>query len=408
MKTMDELWKERVRDYIKELQKYMKYMFNDHLLFVLIFGGGAAIYYYSQWVKTLDSSFPVAIIMAILLAVILSASPISTLLKEADLVFLLPLETKMQPFFKKGRWLSFLTQAYLILLVLAVCMPMFVQVTGKGYKWFFYLLIITVLLKYWNLLIHWWMLKITAPYSLWYDWLIRFTISGLLLYFILEAASFWFIGAVLFILAAFTVYIREAAKNKGIKWELLIEKEQARMQAFYHAANMFTDVPHLKGRVKRRSWLDSVFSSIPYGHEQTFRFLYARALVRTSEYSGLIVRLSLISALIILFSGSLYLSLAISLLFLYLTGFQLFPLLRRYELKIWTSLYPIDKSQKSRVFLQLLFKILLIQALFFGVCAWIGGDILQGAIVAGVSILFSILFSKMYAPKRIKKLLFFP
>ncbi|GIN73856.1 ABC transporter permease [Bacillus sp. J14TS2] len=404
MKTINELWKERVQAYIKELQKYMKYMFNDHLLFVIIFGGGAALYYYSQWVKTLQPSFPVAIIMAILLALVLSASPITTLLKEADIVFLLPLETKLKPYFKKAITLSFVTQIYLIVFVVAACMPMFVQVTGKSFKWFLYLLFLTILLKYWNLLIHWWMLKIASSYSLIFDWLIRFAGSGLLLYFILNDASFWFIGAILFIIAAFSIYVREAAKNKGINWERLVDKEQARMQAFYHVANMFTDVPHLKGRVKRRRWLDALFTSIPYGSGQTYRFLYARALVRTNEYSGLIIRLSVISALIILWSDQLYLSIAISLLFIYLTGFQLFPILRRYEVKIWTNLYPIKKSQKNSAFLQLLLKLLLSQAILFGICAWIGGDIIHGVIVAGISIIFALLFARVYAPARIKKI----
>ncbi|KRG16641.1 ABC transporter permease [Lederbergia galactosidilytica] len=404
MKTINELWKERVQAYITELQKYMKYMFNDHLLFVLIFGGGAALYYYSQWVKTLPTSFPAAIIMAILFAIVLSASPIVTLLKEADIVFMLPLETKLKPYFQKAIILSLFAQIYLIVFVVAASMPMFVQVTGKSFKWFLYLLLLTVLLKYWNLLIHWWMLKISSSYSFFFDWLIRFMISGLLLYFILNDASFWFIGAILFILAAYSLYVREAAKNKGINWERLIDKEQARMQAFYHLANMFTDVPHLKGQVKRRRWLDSLFSSIPYGSEQTYRFLYSRALIRTNEYSGLILRLSVISALIILWSDQLYLSLVISLLFIYLTGFQLFPLLRRYEMKIWTNLYPIAKSQKNSAFLQLLLKILLFQAILFGLCAWIGGDIVQGAIVTGISLIFAILFARIYAPTRIKKM----
>ncbi len=317
---------------------------------------------------------------------------------------MLPLETKLKPYFQKAIILSLFAQIYLIVFVVAASMPMFVQVTGKSFKWFLYLLLLTVLLKYWNLLIHWWMLKISSSYSFFFDWLIRFMISGLLLYFILNDASFWFIGAILFILAAYSLYVREAAKNKGINWERLIDKEQARMQAFYHLANMFTDVPHLKGQVKRRRWLDSLFSSIPYGSEQTYRFLYSRALIRTNEYSGLILRLSVISALIILWSDQLYLSLVISLLFIYLTGFQLFPLLRRYEMKIWTNLYPIAKSQKNSAFLQLLLKILLFQAILFGLCAWIGGDIVQGAIVTGISLIFAILFARIYAPTRIKKM----
>ncbi|WP_062105327.1 ABC transporter permease [Bacillus niameyensis] len=404
MKSIDELWKERIQAYIQNLRKYFKYMFNDHILFVLIFGGGAAIYYYPQWVKTLEPSFPVAFIMAVLLALVLSASPITTLLKQADIVFLLPLETKLGSYFRKGIGLSFFTQAYLILIVLAACMPMYVHVTGNKYTWFFYLLLISLTMKIWNIVVHWWMLKMSSSHSLIYDWIIRFAMNALLFYFVLKEASLWFIGAVVLIQVVFTMYLWKAVQNKGLKWETLIEKEQGRMQAFYHVANMFTDVPHLKGRVKRRKWLDPIFSSIPYDSKETFRFLYSRTIMRTSEFSGLIIRLTLISALIILFAGNLYLSIAVSLLFLYLTGFQLFPMLKKHDFIIWTSLYPIAARQKQSAFLDLLLKTLVVQAVLFGVCAWLGGNIIQGGIVAGVSIAFAILFSKAYAPSRIKKL----
>src|SRR5690606_14407573 len=125
----------------------------------------------------------------------------------------------------------------------------------------------------------------------------------------------------------FSIYLRGLVKNKTIQWELLIEKEQGRMQAFYRVANMFTDVPHLKGQVKRRQWADFIFSSIPYGSEYTYRFLFSRTIVRSSEFSGLVLRLTLISGFIIIFSSNLYLHVAVSLLFLYLTGFQLLPIL---------------------------------------------------------------------------------
>ena len=128
------------------------------------------------------------------------------------------------------------------------------------------------------------------------------------------------------------------------------------MQIFYHAANMFTDVPHLKGRVKRRKWLDPLFSSIPYGSAQTYDFLFARTVVRTSEFSGLIVRLTVIASILVIFTGSLYFSLAISLLFLYLTGFQLLPLLRRHDFIIWTELYPLGQWLQKKGFSQFAFK----------------------------------------------------
>lgn len=40
MRQIENLWQERMQAYTKELRRYFKYMFNDHLLFVLIFGGG--------------------------------------------------------------------------------------------------------------------------------------------------------------------------------------------------------------------------------------------------------------------------------------------------------------------------------------------------------------------------------
>ncbi|CAM4061554.1 ABC transporter permease [Lederbergia lenta] len=404
MKQINELWPERLQAYIKELRRYFKYMFNDHLLFVLIFGGGAAIYYYSEWVKTLDSGFPVGLIMAIVLAILLAISPIQTLLREADIVFLLPLETKMGSYFKNGMKLSFITQAYVLLLVLAAFMPMYAQVTGDGFKVFFYLLAIVLLLKIWNLMLHWMILKANDKQSLFFDWIIRFSLSALLLYFIFEKASFWFVGATTLILLLVTLYFRNALKNKPLKWELLIEKEQNRMQNFYRAANMFTDVPHLKGRVKRRRWLDPLFSTIPFSSDQTYRFLLSRTIVRTSEFSGLILRLTLIPVVLILFNGNVYFSVAISLLFIYLTGFQLIPLMRRHELKIWTSLYPIRSDQKKIAFLNLLMKILIVQAIVFSLSTAIGGNLKQAAINAVVSCLFAILFTKMYVPGRLKKL----
>lgn len=403
MKQIEDLWQERVIAYIKELRRYFKYMFNDHLLFVLIFGGGAAIYYYSEWVRTLAADFPVGIIMSVVLALFIAISPVHTLLKEADIVFLLPLEMKLGSYFKKGIRLSFIIQGYPLLLLLAAFMPMYVKVTGNGFNTFFLLLAVVLILKFWNLQLHWMMLKLSDRSAHLFDLLVRYLLSAMLLYFIIEEASYWFIGVMILLMAAFTLYFREVVKNKPLKWELLIEKEQGRMQAFYRAANMFTDVPHLKGQVKRRRWLDPVFSRIPYGSSNTYQFLFARTIVRTSEFSGLVLRLTIIAIVLIIFSSNLYFSVAISLLFIYLTGFQLIPMLRKHDLNIWTSLYPVARTQKRTAFLALLIKVLLSQAMLFGIFAAIG-NFIEGVIVGAAAIIFGLLFVRIYAPGRIAKL----
>ncbi len=83
MKQINTLWPERLQSFYKEVQRYLKYLFNDHFRIVLIFGGGAAIYYYSQWVNTLSPKFPVALVLATLLALFLTFSPYHYFIKRS-------------------------------------------------------------------------------------------------------------------------------------------------------------------------------------------------------------------------------------------------------------------------------------------------------------------------------------
>src|SRR5690606_32666743 len=135
--------------------------------------------------------------------------------------------------------------------------------TGAGLVSFLYLFAVLLLLKYWNLRLHWDTLKTIEQGTLTADPIIRFILNAAALYLII-AKAWWFILAVLLIMAAFALYMRASVKNKMLKWELLIEKEQSRMQMFYRMANMFTDVPHIKSKVWRRKWMDPLFRFIPF------------------------------------------------------------------------------------------------------------------------------------------------
>ncbi|RST75173.1 ABC transporter permease [Siminovitchia acidinfaciens] len=404
MKQINELWPERFQEFIKEMQRYFKYMFNDHMKFVLIFGGGAAIYYYSQWVKSITEDFPVSLVMSIVLAFCLTISPIITLLKEADIVFLLPLENELTGYFKKGMKLSFVIQAYILLLTLAALMPLYFKATGAGLAAFIYLFTVLLVLKFWNLKLRWDTLKTNDSGTLAADQIIRFTLNTVILYFIIAKASWWYILAVVLIATAYTLYMRSIVKNKSLKWELLIEKEQGRMQMFYRTANMFTDVPHLKSKVWRRKWLDPLFEFISFGDRNTFRFLYSRTLVRTSEYSGLIIRLTLLACIILYFIDNLYVAVGVAFLFLYLTGFQLLPIYRLHDTKVWVHLYPVPPVYKKQDFYLLLTQVLMLQGLLFALFTLAGGNIVNSGLILLLSIMFAFGFGKQYAPGRIKKM----
>ena len=149
------LWKERFRYFLQEVRTYSKYVFNDHLKFIFVFIIGAGAYYYQQWLQTLTPSFPTALVMAVLLGFVLTAGSIQTLLKEADLVYLLPVEEKLKPYFTKAFLFTFMIQLYIIAIVAAALAPLYFQQmkqTGAAYIW---IVIAFVIVKAWNLFVAW-------------------------------------------------------------------------------------------------------------------------------------------------------------------------------------------------------------------------------------------------------------
>ncbi|WP_456271906.1 ABC transporter permease [Bacillus sp. AK031] len=403
MKSIEEIWKRRVTEYNAELRKYLRYMFNDHLLFVLIFALGGGAFTYNQWVDTLDSSFPAAIIMAVLLGIILSWSPVYTFLREADAVFLLPLEGRMKSFFKKGIWVSFISQSYVLLLVLAAMMPMYVKVTGRGFQSFFLILAVLLLLKIWNLYVRWYTLKNQERETHLVDYIIRFALNTVFLYLLLNEAAIGLIAAAAVILLGYLFYFMASVKDKSLKWDVLISLEEQRMLLFYRLANMFTDVPKLKGKVHRRKLLDVLLNMVKYDQKETFKFLYMRSLIRTSEYFGLYIRLTLIAMVILLLNDSLWLNLAIGLLFMYLTGFQLIPMFKRFDYKIWVSLYPVASTIRKQSFQQVVLWSLIFQSVLFSLTLLVSGQLIPALVLLGSGLAFSYGFSAFYLLQRLKK-----
>ncbi|WP_100330533.1 ABC transporter permease [Bacillus xiapuensis] len=404
MKNIEQLWKNRTEAYFAELRKYLRYMLNDHLLFVLVFALGAGLYYYSGWVKTLDHTFPAPLIMAATLGALLAWSPVNTLLMRADTVFLLPLEEKMGTYFQKAIRSSFFSQMYWLVAGLAFFMPMYTQVRGGAASSFLLWLAVLLLLKRWNLQLRWYVLKQQEKESHLVDLAIRFILNALLLYFLFSDVSFVFVLVVAAVLAGYGLYFRAASQRLALKWETLVHLEEKRMAAFYRLANLFTDVPHLKGTVKRRQWLDPLLGRLPFSQSSAFNYLFRRAFIRMNEYFGLFMRLTVIAALLIDFSDQELLQLIVALLFIYLTGFQLLPLIRRHDLKVWLSLYPLPASEKRKALLSLLFRLLGLQAVVFGAAAGISQSVAQGGIVLGASLCWVFLFVKVYAPSRLKRM----
>ncbi|PLT31219.1 ABC transporter permease [Peribacillus deserti] len=399
----DALWQERFRGFTKETGKYLKYIFNGHLVFVMIFAVGGLSFYYSEWVKTLSPEFPAALIMAVLLGLAVTSSPIMTFLKEADVVFLLPLETKLTHYFRKSIRVSFVMQVYLLLMILAAFMPMHARVNGASMGDFLTAFILLAVLKFLNLQIRWRILRYEQPEALMTDRLIRLCLNIACLYLFFSEAPFYFALIIAGVLVLLFWYFDRETRKKSLKWERLISLEGKRMSAFYRVANLFTDVPKLKEKVARRKWLDWILSPIKFKGSSSYLYLYARTYLRSNDYLGLTVRLTVIGVILSFLFVSIWAK-ALTLLFvLYLTGIQILPISRHHDLKIWLNLYPLPEVMKKRAAASLLNRVLLVQNILLAVVIALAGYMNDAVICFFAGILFLLIFS-VYAKKKMDKL----
>ncbi|MBT2684335.1 ABC transporter permease [Bacillus sp. ISL-37] len=396
------LWKERFGTFAKETGSYLRYIFNGHLVIVVLFLLGTAAFYYQEWIETLKPDFPAAWIIALVLAAVLTYSPIQTFLTEADKIFLLPLETRLDDYFRKSITFSLSLQSYLLLLLLAVLMPLHVKIHGADFKSFFILLIALILIKWINILIRWNVQYFIEKNVKLTDSIIRFCINVVLLYFIFSGAQLIFAAVPAVVLIMLFFYYKKQTKDKGLKWEQLIEDEERRMNAFYRVANMFTDVPKLRDRTKRRKWLDWLVNIIPYKQDLAFSHLYLRTFARSGDYFGLLVRLTLIGGAALYFLSYGPGQILLALLFMYLTGFQLLPLWNHHQNKLWVGLYPVPENSRKKSFTSLLLGIMIFQAAVFAGTVFIKGELILGMIVLASGIAFSLFFVYFYSKSKLK------
>jgi len=392
------LFSKRLKSHLKELSRYLNYIFNGHSAFALLFFISALAYYYKSWIETLPPNFPGALIIGGVLGLALSWSPVRTLLREADLVFLLAAEGKLKPYFLRTLVYSFISQLYIVIVCAAALGPLYFagrpEESGRSYL---LLVLVMIIFKAWNLFASWRVQKIRSNSYRNLEWMIRLVLN-VLVFWMLAQGDMIFAGIATLLFAALvfgdTVW---AKRESGLYWERLVDNERQGMQAFYRFANLFTDVPHLKDRVKRRNWLVALFNHIPFKQESSFDYLYLRTVARSGDYFGMYVRLIVLGGVAIWFVPNLIMKLLFALLFLYMAIFQLVPLYKHHRTVLWLDLYPVQETVRRKSVLDLLFRMAILQIILFTIIFAIQGLLLGTLIMLAGGLLFSYLFIYKYA-----------
>ncbi|MDQ0229210.1 ABC-2 type transport system permease protein [Metabacillus malikii] len=279
-------------------------------------------------------------------------------MKRADIIFLLPLEWGLKPYFIKSLVYSFVLDVVKLLSFITVFITLFLHTTTIKPS----LLLFIVGIAAYNILMKWTEQWLENQVQFVLHRLNRLFSIYLICYFLLK--DDWVF--VLVLMSVNSVYcIFSIRKNRSLNWQWLIDEEESALLRHFKFINIFIDVPHLKRSFRNRRLLTMVLKRcIPYSQTSTFVYLYSHLFVRYNDYFYLYVRLTVIGIFVnyaVPTSGWI-----VNLLILFITGFQLIPL--QHELKQNVLLYPIPKSKVNDSFLKFVLVILYAQ-LFILYCA---------------------------------------
>lgn len=397
--TVSELFKKRTAHYYKQLGKYLKYVFNDHFVIALLILLGAVGFTYSNYLETVESEalLPRVILFAFI-SVVIKTGGIRTLIKPADGIYLLPLEKQIKPVMQKNLLYSLIFSLVVAALMAFLTAPL-VTVLNASIGRASLLWMATVLLaKLSDTLLIYYTFKLNKPET---ENNLRLLVNAAL--FLTIGVTLFFspligFGLSLFILLMFGLYLFSSGKKTIWNWERLIDSEQKRVQAIYKIINLFVETPYGNNKVKRLKPLDTFIKQFDKKTD-VHSYYISRVFFRQTSFSGLYIRLTIIGSIILALNSLAWLSVLISLLFLYLIGFQLLPLKQLLDKTVYFKLYPVKDTDKIKSIQKLIAKVLLVTGLLFTLASYSGG--IEAIMVLAANGLFVYGFVNFYIPKRL-------
>src|SRR5690625_1013013 len=396
-----ELFKERLAEHMKRLNRYLRYIFNGHFMIALLFIIITVAIYYQQWLADLSDSFPALFVSALLLGLVASYNPLQFLLKAPDQVFLIVKEVQLRSYFRYAFLYNYIVQLYIVLITYAALLPLYTHAQPLTTKSkYVSLLFIVLFIKAWNMMLNFRMIQIRSDRVRYVELIGRTLLTIFFLYTFMKG-QYVVISAVLLFVYFFNSF-RMTERRAGIAWDLLIANDEARLGSFYRFVQMFANVPYVMRNIKKRKLLASVLHSFAtHEHEQTYRYLYRFTFLRNADYFPLFVRLTIIGCILIVFVPIIWLKVSLALLFVYMTMFQLVPLSYHHRTIYWLRLYPIEVAKRQKTFERFLLSLGLAQTFIFSFVFVVIFQFTSALITLVLCSAFIHIFSSVYVRKKI-------
>lgn len=387
----------------KKMMKYMRYVLNDHFVLVCLFLLGGLGFYYSNLLKQLPPHFPWSLpIVGIIWWLVLPLGRLATLVEPADMTFLLPKETEMGGYLSRGIRHSLALPFTIELLICGALLPLVILAKQISFANFFFFLVMLWGLKFSHLRIQrlaYYQDTRTQVTRLTISWLIT---SGLIIFVGLYGPAWLGMLAAILTVGAFVSLTQE--KGRLLDWSKMIDQENSRLHRIYQFINLFTDVPEIEAKVRRRKYLDGLLARISFKQENTYLYLFARGALRGAEFGGLFFRLLIVGGILLFSLNDFRFIVGVSLLFIYLIGFQMIPLYKQFDYISALRLYPVPQKFKRQALQRLMVILLIAAAIIFTLCSLLQSSIVESFILLVVLLMEIGLFAWLYLPARIKKM----
>ena len=370
MSNIEHIFSDRRKKEQELKLKYSKYIFNSHLIMFLIIVLGAALINYSKWIATASQFelYSVFIAATLIFSYYLVSTKVKTYIKEADSVFLLPLEKYYRKIGLKTVMNLTITHIIAVIIFYFATKPI-TNIIGSINKLGVCLLLMIIIIN--NLLKYFQVIHYTE--LVWVK-IILFIVTfiQILVVFIVNTYIHIFdiIGVVA--LAYCTYYVMKNATNKAssedqekfvVKWNEAAEYDKHRMESYLKFVNMFVDVPLSGVKVARRKYFDVLLPRVTkenFNNENSFKYYYYRVFLRQENTVFLALRLMLLVGLVIFSFKNTYVSAMAIISYSYLTIIQLVPLYKQMSNNIWHSILPVAESIKVGSFKKMLSIVILI------------------------------------------------
>lgn len=389
---------------------YSKYIFNSHLIMFLIIVLGAAMINYSKWIAIASQFELYSVFIAATLAFsyYLISTKVKTYIKEADAVFLLPLEKYYKNVGKKTIINTTVVHVIAFVIFYFSVKPI-TSIIGTVDRIAICLLIMVILLN--NLLKYFQIIH--------YKELIWVKILQFIVIFI-QIISVFIVNTYILItdlvgiiaLSYSTYYILKNAGNVRnaddkekfvVKWNEAAEYDKHRMESYLKFVNMFVDVPLSGVKVARRKYFDAILPKLTkdkFTKENSFKYYYYRVFLRQENTIFLALRLMLLAGLIIFSFKNPYVSAVAIISYSYLTIIQLVPLYKQMSNNIWHSILPVDESIKIGSFKKLLMVVMLTTTIMLAIFAILFSNFeVMTIVIIIVSVVLSNIIAKIFIEK---------